>query len=240
MTKNAILRSITEKLFEMQDLSYRDFHSALMPSVRKDLVIGVRTPALRLFAKSMKSSRERELFLSTLPHKYYEENNLHAFLIEQEKDMRQCLVLLDEFLPYVDNWATCDMMNPKVLGKDKKTLLAKIHEWMSSSETYTVRYGLRMLMVHFLDEDFCEEYLELAAGIRSQEYYVNMMIAWFFATALTKQYDCAIKFIERKKLPVFCHNKAISKACESFCVPEDRKMYIKSFKIAKNLNFVKI
>ena len=227
---NLVLSDIRKKLFEMQDKDYRNFHSALMPTVNKELVIGVRTPLLRYFAKNMKGSRERELFLQALPHKYYEENNLHAFFIEQEKDIDNCIALLDEFLPYVDNWATCDMMNPKVLLKEKEKLIETIKKWLTSPHTYVIRFGLKMLMTGFLGDDFSEEYLELAASVHSEEYYVNMMIAWFFATALTKQYDSALKFIEQKKLSPFCRNKAISKACDSFLVPKERKLQLKAMR----------
>jgi len=221
------------QLFLMQDEKYRDFHSRLMPTVPKELVIGVRTPTLRSFAKSLAGTEERKAFLSSLPHKYYDENNLHAFLIEQEKDMEKCLQLLDAFLPHVDNWATCDMMNPKVLGKNKTRLLEKSLEWVASDKVYTARFGIRMLMVHFLGEDFKKDYLDIVASIRSDEYYVNMMIAWFFATALTKQYYTAVKYIENRKLSTFCHNKAISKACDSFCIDKNTKEYLKKLRISE-------
>ena len=221
------------QLFSMQDEKYRSFHSRLMPTVPKELVIGVRTPALRSFAKSLADSDEREFFLSVLPHRYYDENNLHAFFIEQEKDTEKCLGLLDVFLPFVDNWATCDMMNPKALGKNKNRLFEKSLEWIASDKVYTVRYGIRMLMVYFLGEDFKKGCLDIVASIRSDEYYVNMMIAWFFATALTKQYSHAVRYIEERKLSTFCHNKAISKACDSFCIDKKTKEYLKSLRISE-------
>lgn len=231
--KTYLCEKIQEQLFSMQDEKYRNFHSRLMPSVKKELVIGIRTPDLRAFAKKLAGSDERQIFLSSLPHKYYDENNLHAFLIEQEKDIAECIRLIDEFLPYVDNWATCDMMNPKVLKKDKTLLYHKIKEWLSSDKTYTIRYGIRMLMSHFLDKDLSEDCLSLAASVVSEEYYVNMAVAWFFATALTKNYDAAIKHIEERKLSPFCHNKAISKACDSFCVSNEKKAYLKTLRVSE-------
>ena len=231
--KAAVCENIRRELFGMRDEKYRDFHSRLIPTVKKELVIGVRTPDLRSFSKSLKDTEEREAFLSCLPRKYYDENNLHAFFIEQEKDFGKCVSLIEEFLPYVDNWATCDMMNPKALKKDKPKLHEKIADWLFSDRTYTVRYGLRMLMVHFLDGDFSQEYLSLAASVVSDEYYVNMAVSWFFATALTKQYETAVKYIEQKRLPPFCHNKAISKACDSFCVSGERKAYLRTLKISE-------
>ncbi len=231
--KNAVCEKIRQQLFSMRDEKYRSFHSHLIPTVEKELVIGVRTPKLRAFAKSLSGTDDRTLFVEALPHKYYDENNLHAFFIEQEKEVSKCISLIDEFLPFVDNWATCDMMNPKALKKDKALLLEKIKEWLASDRTYTIRYGIRMLMAHFLDKDFSEEHLSLTAAVVSEEYYVNMAVAWFFATALTKQYACAVRYIEEKKLSPFCHNKAISKACDSFCVSVERKAYLKTLKISE-------
>ncbi len=231
--KTEVCENIRRELFAMRDEKYRDFHSRLIPTVKKELVIGVRTPDLRSFSKALKDTEERKVFLDCLAHKYYDENNLHAFFIEQERDFDKCVSLIDEFLPYVDNWATCDMMNPKALKKDKPKLLEKIKGWLASDRTYTVRYGLRMLMVHFLDGDFSQEYLSLAADLVSDEYYVNMAVAWFFATALTKQYETAVKYIEQKRLSLFCHNKAISKACDSFCVSAEKKAYLKTLKISE-------
>ena len=228
---NVLAAEIRGELFEMQDKAYKEFHKKLIPTVDEDLIIGIRTPILRSYAKSFMNSEKREIFLKILPHKYYEENNLHAFLIEQEKDFENCVTLLDIFLPHVDNWATCDMMNPKVFCKTQARLLEKIKEWLLAEDIYTVRFGLRMLMVHFLDGDFKEEYLYLAASVRSEEYYVNMMIAWYFATALTKRYEEALPFIKEKRLSKWCHNKAISKACDSFLIEKDKKEYLKEFRI---------
>lgn len=229
--KNTLAAKICGELFKIADENYKDFHSKLIPTVSKDLIIGVRTPALRKYAKSLKNTGERKAFLSILPHKYYDENNLHAFLIEQEKDFDSCIKLLDEFLPYVDNWATCDMMNPKVLSENKDALLIQIKTWLSSSDVYTVRFALKMLMDHFLGDSFSPSVLEMAAGLKSEEYYINMMIAWFFATALTKRYDDALPYLKEKRLSVFCHNKTISKCCDSFLIEKVKKEYLKTLRI---------
>lgn len=229
--KFLLAAEIRGELFKIADTNYRDFHSKLIPTVDKDHIIGVRTPDLRKFAKSLENSDKREIFLELLPHTYYDENNLHAFFIEQEKDFSSCVSELNRFLPYVDNWATCDMMNPKVLKKDKKALLCLINKWINSTDIYTVRFGLKMLMDYFLDEDFSADYLELAATVKSDEYYINMMIAWFFATALTKRYDETLPFIKNMRLSEFCHNKTISKACESLRISKDKKEYLKTLRI---------
>ena len=227
----AVGEEIRQKLFELSDEGYRDFHSRLIPTVEKELVIGVRTPVLRKYAKGLAGTLERETFLSMLPHKYYDENNLHAFFIEQEKDSRRCFELVEAFLPHVDNWATCDMMNPRALAYDKAHLFEKSLYWLSLPHTYTTRYGIRMLMNHFLDDDFTSECLEAVASVVSEEYYVNMAVAWYFATALTKRFDESVGFIENRRLSPFCHNKAISKACDSFCVSGERKAYLRKFRI---------
>lgn len=224
---------IRTELLEMQDTDYRDFHAKLMPTVDKDAVIGIRVPILRKYARSMAKEEKIEEFLRDLPHKYYEENNLHAFLIEQIRDYGKCLKELKRFLPFVDNWATCDMMSPKVFKNHKEELLPEIRSWITSEETYTIRYGVGMLMQHYLDEAFREEYPELVAGIRSEEYYVNMMIAWYFATALAKQYEKILPYIKEQRLEEWTHNKAIQKACESFRITPEQKNYLKTLKIKK-------
>lgn len=222
---------LTEKLFALQDLSYRDFHSALMPTVDKERIIGIRVPVLRKFAGEYAKNTEVTDFLNALPHKYYEENNLHAFIIEKITDFDKALKAVDEFLPYVDNWATCDMMSPKIFAKHPDKLLDKITEWISSDKTYTVRFGIGMLMRYFLDERFDEKYLEMIASVKSEEYYLNMMVAWFFATALAKQYDVAVKFVEQNRLPVWTHNKVIQKAVESYRITDEQKKYLKTLRI---------
>lgn len=226
-----IEKEIRDRLFELQDLEYRDFHSRLMPTVDKELVIGVRTPALRKLAKELAKEEEYMDFLSILPHKYYEENNLHGFLLEGIRDYKVCVERLNQFLPFVDNWATCDMMSPKIFKKHKEELLMEIQRWLASEHTYTIRYGINMLMTHYLDEDFKEEYLQWVAKLHSGEYYVNMMIAWYFATALAKQRDSAISYIEERRLEPWTHNKAIQKAVESRRISPEDKLYLKSLKI---------
>lgn len=224
------MEKIRERLFEMQDLKYRDFQCRLMPTVEKEKVIGIRTPMLRAYAKELFKEPEAAEFLKSLPHKYYEENNLHGFLIEKIKDYEECVAAVDAFLPYVDNWATCDMMRPKVFKKHLPQLLEKIQEWIASDQTYTIRFGIEMLMTFYLDDAFDEEYLQMVAAVRSQEYYVNMMIAWYFATALAKQYKAALPYLEQRHLDVWTHNKTIQKAVESYRITDEQKAYLKTLK----------
>lgn len=222
---------IQKRLFELQDTAYGDFHSRLMPTVDREKIIGVRTPALRKLARELKGSREAEEFLGILPHTYYDENNLHGFLIEFIKDYDECVTAVDRFLPYVDNWATCDLMSPKVFKKHLPELLGHIRSWIASGETYTIRYGIGMLMSHYLDDAFEAEYPVLVAEVYSEEYYVNMMIAWYFATALAKQWDAVIPYLEDKKLAAWVHNKTIQKACESRRIKDSEKIYLKTLKV---------
>ena len=228
-----IQKEIEQRLFELEDKKYKEFHSKLMPTVNPDTIIGVRTPAMRKLAKELAKQPEYMEFIHMLPHKYYDENNLHGFLIETIKDYEECVAAVNEFLPYIDNWATCDLMSPKVFKKHRAELLEQIKVWMCSEHTYTIRYGIGMLMTHFLDEDFKKEYLEWVAEIRSEEYYVNMMIAWYFATALAKQPEETLPYIEEKRLDVWVHNKAIQKAVESYRVSSEQKEYLKTLKIKK-------
>ena len=225
------MTQIQKRLFEMQDLKYRDFHSRLMPNIDKDLVIGVRTPQLRKFAAEVSKSGGAAEFIKVLPHKYYEENNLHAMLIEHIKDYDATIIETERFLPFIDNWATCDMFKPKIFNRNKDKLIDKIYEWMDSDSVYTVRYAIGMLMKFFLDEDFDTKYLDTAAAVKSDEYYINMMIAWYFATALAKQYDDAIKVIENRRLDPWTHNKAIQKAIESYRIDKGTKDYLRLLKI---------
>lgn len=227
------MTEIQQRLFALQDAGYRDFHAALMPTVDKALVIGVRMPALRALAKGLKGTELAADFMAALPHKYYEENNLHAALIGHIRDFDACMAAVERFLPYVDNWATCDMMNPKALAKDKAALLERIRLWLQSGHTYTVRFGMEMLMNHFLEEDFREEYPALVASVRSEEYYVRMMQAWYFATALAKQYEAAVTYLEQRRLGAWVHNKTIQKARESFRVSQEQKEYLKSLKVSQ-------
>ena len=228
-----IQKKIQARLFELQDLNYKAFHCKLMPTVNPDTVIGVRTPALRKLAREFSKEPEIGEFLKVLPHDYYEENNLHGFLIEGTKDYDTVIGLLEEFLPYVDNWATCDLMSPKVLKKHLPELYEKIQVWLKSGRTYTVRFGIGMLMSFYLDEAFRPEILELVAAVRSEEYYVNMMIAWFFATALAKQYDTTLPIIQDQRLEKWTHNKAIQKSIESYRISEEQKIYLRSLKVKK-------
>ena len=221
---------IQEQLFALQDLKYRDFHSRLMPDTDKESVIGIRMPVLRNFAKNFAQTPEAEDFLQQLPHIYYEENNLHMMLITQIKDYETCMVEVKRFLPYVDNWATCDFPEPKCFRKNKAAVLEEIKNWIHSEQTYIIRYGIGMLMRLFLDEDFQPGYLQMAAEVRSEEYYVNMMIAWYFATALAKQWEAAVLYIEQHKLSPWVHRKTIQKAVESYRITEEKKEYLKTFR----------
>ena len=228
---SSIEQTVQARLFALQDLIYRDFQCKLMPTVNPDTVIGVRTPELRKFAKAFGKEPEAAEFLSILPHQYYEENNLHGFLIETMKDYDRVIAALDAFLPYVDNWATCDLMSPKIFKKHLPKLREQIRVWMASSHPYTVRFGMEMLMTFYLDEAFLPEYLDWVAGVQSEEYYVRMMVAWFFATALAKQYDAALPYLREHRLEPWTHNKAIQKALESYRITEEQKVYLRGLKV---------
>lgn len=225
-----------EELFGLQDVKYRDFQKKLIPTIDPDSVIGVRTPELRKLAKQLarlrasKEAADVEAFLKELPHEYFDDNQLHAFIISEDKDYERCMSEVEEFLPYVDNWATCDQLSPKVFGKNKDGLLLHVRKWLKTDRTYIVRFAIGMLMQHFLDDDFNTEYPELVAKVKSEEYYVNMMIAWYFATALAKQYDAVIPYIEKQKLDVWTHNKTIQKAIESYRITQEQKEYLKTLK----------
>ncbi len=215
----------------MQDTKYRDFQAKLLPTVNPQTMIGVRTPQLRTFAKTLFKQNDFSDFLNILPHKYFDENQLHAFLICEIKDFDFCLEELNKFLPFVDNWATCDQMAPKIFKKHKKPLLEQIKIWILSEKTYTVRFAVGMLMQHFLDEDFDLEYPKMVLKIYSEEYYVKMMIAWYFATALAKQYSAVIPFLENQNLEKWTHNKAIQKALESYRITDEQKKYLRTLRI---------
>ena len=225
------MNKIQKELFYMQDKEYRDFQVKLIPGSSIDKMIGVRTPELRKYAKKIVKENNYESFLNSLPHEYFDENQLHAFILSELKDYEECMTAIKVFLPYVDNWATCDQMSPKVFKKHKEELLKEIKVWIKSKETYTIRFGIGMLMQYFLDEDFKKEYLDLVSKIKSKEYYVNMMIAWFFATALAKQYKETIPYIENNVLEKWTHNKTIQKAIESYRITEEQKEYLRSLKI---------
>ncbi len=226
------MTDIQKRLFELQDKEYALFQSKLTPTVAPELFIGVRVPRCRQLAKDLSKSQAAasEDFLHALPHKYYDENMLHALLISEIRDYDLCMAELQAFLPYVDNWSVCDIMSPKCFKKHRTQLLQAIRAWLVSGKEYTVRFGLEMLMAHYLDEDFRPEYLEIAAEVRSDEYYVNMMIAWFFATALAKQWDSAVKYIEIGRLDPWVNNKTIQKARESLRISSKQKQYLSSFK----------
>ncbi|MBR4575504.1 MAG: DNA alkylation repair protein [Lachnospiraceae bacterium] len=228
-----ITDDIRKRLQALSDEKYRDFQIPVIATVRADRVIGVRTPELRKLAKEISKREDIGDFLSTLPHDYFDEDQLHAFVISGMKDYDECIRQLDRFLPYVDNWATCDQMSPKVFAKNRAALIPKTDEWLSSGHTYTVRFGIGMLMEHFLDDDFDVKYLKKVAAIRSDEYYINMMIAWYFATALAKQYETALPFIEGQKMDAWTHNKAIQKCVESNRIRPEQKEYLKKLKIKK-------
>ena len=221
------------KLYDLQDLKYRDMQIKIIPTVEPESVIGVRTPELKSIAKDILKDGNYKGFLEELPHRYFEENQLHAFIISGIKDLNECMENLETFLPYIDNWATCDQMSPKIFKKHKYVLFSHIKEWVNSEKTYAVRFGVGMLMEHFLDDDFDPLYPELVAKLRSEEYYVNMMIAWYFATALAKQYESILPFIEEKRLDDWTHNKAIQKSLESRRITEEQKLYLKSLKVVR-------
>ena len=222
--------NLTEELFALQDAVYGDFQSKLTPGIPRESFIGVRVPELRKLAKRCTGTPEAAAFLNDLPHEYYDENMLHGLLLSQIQDYDACIAAVDQFLPYVDNWAVCDTMSPKVFKKHKAALLEKIRQWSASEKTYTCRFGIGMLMAHFLDDDFQPEYLEIPASVHSEEYYVRMMCAWFFATALAKQWDAAVKYIEDHRLDPWVHNKTIQKARESFRISPEQKKYLKVLK----------
>jgi len=222
---------IRAELFRRQDLKYRDFQGALIPTVPTDRVIGVRTPALRAFAKELSRRGGADDFLADLPHRYFDENQLHAFVLCEIKDFDRCLSAVDRFLSFVDNWATCDQLSPAVFRRHRERLLPFIRRALDSGETFRVRFGIKMLMDHFLDEAFDPIYLSLVAGVTSEDYYVKMMVAWYFATAIAKRYDETVPYVERKLLPPWTHNKAIQKARESYRVSPERKDYLRSLRL---------
>ncbi len=225
---------IRRELKSLQDLGYRDLQIRIIPTVKPETIIGVRTPELRKLAKQIGSSEEITAFLNDLPHPYFEENQLHAFVLSGMRDYTECMQALNQFLPFVDNWATCDQMSPRVFRKHRSELKQEIRKWMHSEKTYTIRFAVGMLMEHYLDEDFDKAYPEAVASLRSEEYYVNMMIAWYFATALAKQYDAVLPYLENRRLDVWTHNKTIQKAIESFRITPEQKDHLRILKIGKS------
>ncbi len=226
-----IKEDILKKLYSLQDTKYRDFQGKLLPTVDPKSIIGVRTPDLRKLAKELVREDGSGTFLETLPHTYFDENQLHAFILSDIKDYSLCITLVDRFLPYIDNWATSDQLSPKVFRKHKTELLSYIKIWLKSDRTYTVRFAVGMLMQHFLDDGFSPAYPKMVAAIKSEEYYINMMRAWYFATALAKQYDAIIPYIEQNKLDPWTHSKAIQKAIESYRITPAQKEYLITFRL---------
>ncbi|MBQ6294992.1 MAG: DNA alkylation repair protein [Firmicutes bacterium] len=226
-----IIEDIRKDLFALQDIPYRDFQVKLFPGCDTARFIGVRTPALRSLAKEYGKREDVDVFLTNLPHAYFDEDQLHAFLLETVRDFDRCMDAVEAFLPYVDNWATCDQLSPKVFRRDKARLLERIKVWLKSDRTYTVRFAVGMLMQHFLDSDFDPAYPEMVARIRSDEYYVNMMTAWYFATALAKQWDAALPYLQERRLEPWTHNKAIQKSVESRRITAEQKEYLRSLKV---------
>lgn len=225
------LTEIQKKLISLGDGEYKAFHAKLIPTVPEEKIIGVRTPTLRKYAKGLFASTDVSGFLGDLPHKFYEEDNLHAFLIEQIKDYSVVISRLDRFLPYIDNWATCDMMSPACFFKNTDKLYKDALRWLESDKVYAVRFGICMLMKHYFDENFQTAYLDKVDAVKSEEYYIKMAVAWYFATALTKRYNETLPYIENCRLDIWTHNKAIQKACESYQVPKEHKEYLKTLKI---------
>lgn len=224
------MTELQRRMFELQDLKYRDFHSRLMPGVDKDKIIGIRTPVLKKFAKEYMKEPGWKQFLRELPHKYYEEDNLHMILIGSIKDYDTCMAELKNMLPYIDNWATCDFPTPRIFEDHKEDVLKEIDSFLASNYTYTVRYGIGLLMRLFLDDDFRPEYPEKVAAVHSDEYYINMMIAWYFATALAKQWEAVVPYIEEHRLDDWVHRKTIQKAVESYRITDEQKAYLKTFR----------
>lgn len=222
---------VREELLALAETKMAEFSRKLNPTLEPSSILGIKTPLLRKVARELINSENCSDFLKDLPHKYFEENQVHCFAISMIKNFDECVKELEDFLPYIDNWATCDQTSPKVFGKNKEKLLDYINKWIKSDEPYTVRFAVNMLMQHYLDDDFKPEYLDIVSSIDSEHYYVQMVVAWYFATALAKQYEDAIKIIENKKLSKWVHNKTIQKAKESYRVTPEHKEYLKTLKL---------
>ena len=225
---------IVWELFRLQDKDYALMQANIIPTVSRDRIIGVRTPALRDFAKSLNKDQDIGEFLSYLPHQYFDEDQLHAFVISLERDFDKCIAEVDAFLPYIDNWATCDQLSPKAFKKEPEKLLPYIQIWIKSDKPYTVRFAIGLLMRHFLDDHFEAGYADMVAEVRSEEYYINMMIAWYFATALTKQYEITVPYLEGRRLDGWVHNKAIQKSVESYRITDEQKAYLRTLKVRQS------
>jgi hypothetical protein len=224
------MKKILDELFLLQDEEYREFNSKLIPTVAKENVIGIRIPVLRKYEKEIRNTEKAKEFLNSLPHKYTEEYNLHALLLENINSYNDTITALNDFLPFVDNWATCDIMSIKIFRNHLDILPEQLDIWLNSTHTYTIRFAIKMYMTYYLDENFDLSFMTKISKLRSDEYYVNMMIAWYFATALAKQYDSAIKFLEEKKLSGWVHNKTIQKAIESYRITDEQKTYLRTLK----------
>ena len=226
-------KTIQQQLFELQDLKYRDFHAKLVPGMNVNDIIGVRTPELRKFAKQLAKDERVGDFLAVLPHRYLDEMNLHGFIISELKDYNECLEEIERFLPYVNNWATCDLLSPKAFKqkKNRVRLIEDIKRWMASDEPFIIRFGIEMLMSFYLDEDFKPEYLKWVSDIRHEHYYVKMMVAWYFATALAKQWESTLPYIVESTLEKWTHNKAIQKAVDSYRITPKQKELLKSYRV---------
>ena len=226
-------KTITDGLFALKDENYRRFHAKLIPDIPIDNIIGVRTPVLRKYAKEVAKLPEANIFLESLPHSYYEENNLHGALLSllYPKDIIAFMEQLERFLPYVDNWATCDMLSPKIFTKHVSYVYERVQKWLQSDAVYTIRFGIVTLLGFYLDDAFEPEMLQLVANVRSEEYYVNMAVAWYFSMALVKQYDATLPYIQNRVLEPWTHNKSIQKAIESRRIPQETKAYLRGLKI---------
>lgn len=231
MEQRTIIQEIQERLLEQQDIEYRAFQAKLMPGIELSSIIGVRMPIVRKLAKEFAKREDIALFLQTLPHKYYDENNVHGCILADGKDYEQTIASIDAFLPYVNNWATCDMLKPKVFAKHREQLGRDIDRWLASDAVYTKRFGIGMVMTHFLDEDFDADWMEKISDIRSQEYYINMMLAWFYATALAKQWESALPYLTEHRLSRWVHNKTIQKAIESYRISEEQKALLREIRL---------
>jgi len=225
------MRSVYKMLMEYRDTAYRDFQAKLVPNIDKKSIIGVRTPDMKKVAKEMFATKEGEQFLKHLPHKYYEENLVHFFMIAMIKDLDECINAVDDFLPYVDCWPVSDQASPKVFKKHHAELIRHVERWIGSDHIYTSRFGMRMLMNEYLGDDFEDRYPQWVAEKKADDYYLKMMQAWYFATALAKKYDEVIGYFEEKKLETWTHNKAIQKAIESYRVSDEQKLYLRSLKV---------
>ena len=228
--KTEAMTEIQNRLFALRDEKNAAFEAKLIPNIPSETILGVRMPQMRKLARELYRAGKAESFLTQVPHEYLEENCLHAFFLEQIREFEACLAAVEAFLPYIDNWATCDSLNPPIFRKHRDELLERVRVWLDSGETYKIRFGVKMLMSHFLEEDFREEYLDLVSVIQSKEYYVNMMRAWYFATALAKQWETTLPLLTERRLDPWTHRKTIQKAVESYRITEEQKALLRSLR----------